>query len=254
MKQNEKIQTRKDEVRFKTSDIRRIIGKYLATNVLRTWNEDFVDDDTGEVVTIERNEILFERGKYIDNDLATEINFYLQSEDVKEVEVSNQRRLAYENKRTSLYPFKISATIGGKRHNFILQAQNIIKAYEVATDYIELNFTQPFDIVGIKLMDRIIILNDRLRKHVEAQEGANEEDEEEPNKQNYDFVVKTRDVDTAKVVITAWINSKIKERIEKENEECKVVDISILAASPFACNAIVEKAFCLAYKEQEESY
>jgi hypothetical protein len=52
----------------------------------------------------------------------------------------------------------------------------------------------------------------------------------------------------------AWINSKIKERIEKENEECKVVDISILAASPFACNAIVEKAFCLAYKEQEESY
>lgn len=96
MKQNEKIQTRKDEVRFKTSDIRRIIGKYLATNVLRTWNEDFVDDDTGEVVTIERNEILFERGKYIDNDLATEINFYLQSEDVKEVEVSNQRRLAYE--------------------------------------------------------------------------------------------------------------------------------------------------------------
>ena len=136
MKQNEKIQTRKDEVRFKTSDIRRIIGKYLATNVLRTWNEDFVDDDTGEVVTIERNEILFERGKYIDNDLATEINFYLQSEDVKEVEVSNQRRLAYENKRTSLYPFKISATIGGKRHNFILQAQNIIKAYEVATDYI----------------------------------------------------------------------------------------------------------------------
>ena len=228
MKQNEKIQTRKDEVRFKTSDIRRIIGKYLAANVLRTWNEDFVDDDTGEVVTIERNEILFERGKYIDNDLATEINFYLQSEDVKEVEVSNQRRLAYENKRTSLYPFKISATIGGKRHNFILQAQNIIKAYEVATDYIELNFTQPFDIVGIKLMDRIIILND--------------------------FVVKTRDVDTAKVVITAWINSKIKERIEKENEECKVVDISILAASPFACNAIVEKAFCLAYKEQEESY
>ena len=178
MKQNEKIQTRKDEVRFKTSDIRRIIGKYLAANVLRTWNEDFVDDETGEVVTIERNEILFERGKYIDNDLATEINFYLQSNDVKEVEVSNQRRLAYENKRTSLYPFKISATIGGKRHNFILQAQNIVKAYEVATDYIELNFTQPFDIVGIKLMDRVIILNDRLRKHVEAQEGANEEGEE----------------------------------------------------------------------------
>lgn len=62
MKQNEKIQTRKDEVRFKTSDIRRIIGKYLAANVLRTWNEDFVDDETGEVVTIERNEICLSAG------------------------------------------------------------------------------------------------------------------------------------------------------------------------------------------------
>ena len=51
MKQNEKIQTRKDEVRFKTSDIRRIIGKYLATNVLRTWNEDFVrsEEHTSEL-------------------------------------------------------------------------------------------------------------------------------------------------------------------------------------------------------------
>ena len=63
-----------------------------------------MDDDTGEVVTIERNEILFERGKYIDNDLATEINFYLQSEDVKEVEVSNQRRLAYEKQANQPLP------------------------------------------------------------------------------------------------------------------------------------------------------
>ena len=39
MKQPEKIQTRKDEVRFKTSNIRRIIGKYLAANVLKTWKD-----------------------------------------------------------------------------------------------------------------------------------------------------------------------------------------------------------------------
>jgi hypothetical protein len=233
MKQPEKIQTRKDEVRFKTSDIRRIIGKYLAANVLKTWKEDFLDESTGEVITIERNEILFERGKYIDNDLATRINFSIQAEDIKEVEVSNQRRLATQNKRTGLYPFKVSASIGMKRHNFILQAQNATKAIEVATDFIELNFSQSFDITGVKLMDDVVILNDRLRKYVEAQEGANEEgeeednaeeqrgdvkyykveaevtikteDEEEPNKTCYDFIVRTKDVDTAKVVITALL-------------------------------------------------
>jgi hypothetical protein len=277
---NEKIQTRKDEIRFKTSDIRRIIGKYLATNVLKTWKEDFVDESTGEVVTIERNEILFERGKYIDQELASQINFSIQAEEIKEVEVSNQRRLATLNKRTGLYPFKVSASIGMKRHNFILQAQNVTKAIEVATDFIELNFTQSFDITGVKMMDSVVILNDRLKKYVEAQDGANDageeadnaeeqrgdvkyykveaeiaiktNDEEEPEKTCYDFIVRTKDVDTAKVVITAWINAKVKERSEKDGDKRKIVDISILSASPFACNAIIEKSFCMAYKDEEE--
>lgn len=279
MTQPERIQTKKDEVRFRTSDVRRIIGKYLASHALKSWKEDFLDESTGEVVTIERNEILFERGKYIDNDLATQINFHIQCGDIEDVEVSNQRRLAILNKRTMLYPFKITALIGNKRHSFILQAQDVTKAIEVATDYIELNFTQSFDITGVKLMNEVVILNERLRKFVEAQEGANEageeadngedlrddtkyykieaevmirtENEEEPGKSCYDFIVRTKDVDTAKVVITAWINAKVKERTDRDGDERKVVDISILSASPFACNAIVEKAFCLAYQDQE---
>lgn len=279
MIQPENTQTRKDEVRFRTSDIRRIVGKFLASNVLKTWNEDFIDESTGEVVTIERNEILFERGSYIDDDLAQQINFSIQAEEIKDVEVSNQRRLATPNQRTGLYPFKVSARIGTKRHNFILQAQDATKAIEVATDYIELNFRNSFDITDIKLMDNVVILNDRLRKAVEAKEGGNEEgaepddgeetrddtkyykveaevaisteNEEEPEKKPYDFIVRTKDVDTAKVVITAWINAKVKERTERDGDERKLVDLSILFASPFACNAIIDKAFCLAYREQE---
>lgn len=84
MIQPENTQTRKDEVRFRTSDIRRIVGKFLASNVLKTWNEDFIDESTGEVVTIERNEILFERGSYIDDDLAQQINFSIQAEEIKD--------------------------------------------------------------------------------------------------------------------------------------------------------------------------
>lgn len=279
MIQPENTQTRKDEVRFRTSDIRRIVGKFLASNVLKTWNEDFIDESTGEVVTIERNEILFERGSYIDDDLAQQINFSIQAEEIKDVEVSNQRRLAAPNQRTGLYPFKVSARIETKRRTFILQAQDAAKAIEVATDYIELNFRNSFDITDIKLMDNVVILNDRLRKSVEAKEGANEEgaepdngeetrddtkyykveaevaisteNEEEPEKKPYDFIVRTKDVDTAKVVITAWINAKVKERTERDGDERKVIDLSILSASPFACNAIVDKAFCLAYREQE---
>lgn len=44
------------------------IGRKLAARVLRSWTEDFVDEDTGEVVTIERNEIILERDVVLDED------------------------------------------------------------------------------------------------------------------------------------------------------------------------------------------
>ena len=44
------------------------IGKRLAARVLRTWVEDFVDEDTGEVVSIERNEIVLESDTVLDEE------------------------------------------------------------------------------------------------------------------------------------------------------------------------------------------
>jgi DNA-directed RNA polymerase subunit beta len=40
----------------------------LAASVLRKWTEDFVDEDTGEVVTVERNEIILERDVVLDEE------------------------------------------------------------------------------------------------------------------------------------------------------------------------------------------
>jgi DNA-directed RNA polymerase subunit beta len=49
------------------------IGRKLAARVLNTWHEDFVDEDTGEVVSIERNEIILDRDTIIDKDNVEEI-------------------------------------------------------------------------------------------------------------------------------------------------------------------------------------
>ena len=46
-------------------DLPKSVGRKLAARVLRTWMEDFVDEDTGEVVSIERNEVLLERDTII---------------------------------------------------------------------------------------------------------------------------------------------------------------------------------------------
>ena len=50
-----------DEVKVSKAALKRSIGRKLAARVLRTWVEDFVDEDTGEVVSIERNEVVIDR-------------------------------------------------------------------------------------------------------------------------------------------------------------------------------------------------
>ncbi|MDP4798973.1 MAG: DNA-directed RNA polymerase subunit beta, partial [Crocinitomicaceae bacterium] len=50
-----------DEVKVSKTNLKKLIGRRLAARVLKTWIEDFVDEDTGEVVSIERNEVILDR-------------------------------------------------------------------------------------------------------------------------------------------------------------------------------------------------
>jgi len=50
-----------EEVKVSKTSLKKAIGQKLAARVLKTWVEDFVDEDTGEVVTIERNEVIIDR-------------------------------------------------------------------------------------------------------------------------------------------------------------------------------------------------
>jgi DNA-directed RNA polymerase subunit beta len=50
-----------DEVKVSKAGLQRVLGRRLAARVLKTWIEDFVDEDTGEVVSIERNEVIIDR-------------------------------------------------------------------------------------------------------------------------------------------------------------------------------------------------
>ncbi len=57
-----------EEVKADKKGLKKAIGRKLAARVLRKWSEDFVDEDTGEVVTIERNEIILERDVELDEE------------------------------------------------------------------------------------------------------------------------------------------------------------------------------------------
>ncbi|OUR90366.1 DNA-directed RNA polymerase subunit beta [Flavobacteriales bacterium 34_180_T64] len=62
-----------EEVKVSKSGLKKIVGRKLAARVLNTWHEDFVDEDTGEVVSIERNEIVLDRDTVIDKENIEEI-------------------------------------------------------------------------------------------------------------------------------------------------------------------------------------
>ena len=62
-----------EEIKVSKANLKKYFGRKLAARVLNTWHEDFVDEDTGEVVSIERNEIVLDRDTEIDKENVVEI-------------------------------------------------------------------------------------------------------------------------------------------------------------------------------------
>jgi DNA-directed RNA polymerase subunit beta len=82
-----------DEVQVNKKNLEKNIGKKLAARVLKSWMEDFVDEDTGEVVSIERNEIILERDTFLDEDniqliLDTDVKTIILQKDTEEEDYS----------------------------------------------------------------------------------------------------------------------------------------------------------------------
>lgn len=285
----EKINTRKDEVRYVTDDPKKMLGKWLPNDILQKWTEDFLDEDTGEVVTIERSQKLFERGTYIDQEVLAQIQFHIQAGAIKEVEVSNQKRIAFERQNTSLSPWTAQAEIGDRKHKFLLYASNIANVIDILNDYIELNYTEGFSIVNIKEMDSCIILTDNFSKkkvdmdmaYLKGEIGTSEyaehidsESEESGDilqkkfyqldvKITYEndvettqtFIVHTPDTERALMVISQYLK-KLEEDRKKVHEkngwseyEVRDFKLCIEKAAPIPVGAFIPKDFTMAYNE-----
>jgi len=93
-----------DEVNADKKSLDKFLGKKLAARVLRTWVEDFVDEDTGEVVSIERNEVVMERDTVLDESAIETISeMDVKSVFIQKEEVSGDYSIIYNtlNKDTS---------------------------------------------------------------------------------------------------------------------------------------------------------
>ncbi len=77
-----------EELKVTKTNLKKAVGRKLAARVLKTWVEDFVDEDTGEVVSIERNDVIIDRETVLEEEHIEEIlesgvaNILLHKEDV----------------------------------------------------------------------------------------------------------------------------------------------------------------------------
>jgi DNA-directed RNA polymerase subunit beta len=84
-----------EEVKATKTNLKQKIGRKLAARVLRSWTEDFIDEDTGEVITLDRNEVVLERNSIIDEAAidqiiqagATSVVLYRQDINVADYEI-----------------------------------------------------------------------------------------------------------------------------------------------------------------------
>ena len=275
------IETRFNEVRKITSDPKEMLNRYTVKRVLKTWMEDFTDEDTGEVVSIERNEVLFERGICIDQDVLVQIKFFMSAGDITEIEVSNQGRVAQQFENNYLYPYTAQAQISDKKVKFLFYSTKVETAFLLLKDYIELNYNNGFSIKMIKEFDSCIILTDTLKKFrsdipfeewdtINPDEIKDEDSEDKKFYQiecriNYDedysttqdFVVHSFNVDRCMMLINKYIKDQqdIKERqaIERGDEfERKEFHTMIESAKTISIGCFIPKEFSEAYRDQEK--
>ena len=85
-----------DEVKADKKSLQKCIGKKLAARVLRTWVEDFVDEDSGEVVSLERNEIILERDTVLDEEgIEVIVALNIKSVFIQKEEISGDYSIIY---------------------------------------------------------------------------------------------------------------------------------------------------------------
>lgn len=239
------VETRNNEIRLITSDPAQMLWKYTVKPVLKTWKEDFVDEDTKEIVTIERSMVLLDRGVLIDHDVLQSIRFWQEEGSVNEIEVSDQRRMGFEFKNEYMNPYKAAVKTREKKFSLLLYATSLAKAAEVITDYMELNLAEGFFITDIRELDSCVILVDVMKQltqkdidknvgYMKGEEIPKEDEdlEEEPEPDNKEEALKLK---------FYQINAKIQLVKEGENDEEQSGAFIVQTFSAMRANLIINK-------------
>jgi len=266
---------RKDYITRKVTP-RQGVGMYLAKNVLKTWNEKFVDEDTQEEVVIERSEVLFERNTKVDDKLANDVEEY----GISEIEVTNCPDRAEELQEFfDIAHVKVMMKNGyGTSANIIVRSDSLRSAMDLAADYAEGAENDIFHgmsgcvyINGTQILYGIKFIG-RTKEDIEAEEKAIEADQDAPRKEPFKvqasfldseyympgdkskngvhvkdtFVVWAYDVSTAKNIVEAWIKHEYETVIEGRES------LRVVGATQFIKHVYIPAECCNLYIKNDK--
>lgn len=228
------------ENKFKVTEVSAMIGLFAAEDITRTWKEDLTDEETGEVTTFTRKEIVVKKGMYIDNEIASQISFYQQAGELEAVWCSNECREGKVEQHEIMYKYKVVLK-DKKRKSALLWAQSVKQAYEVASDWFELNSDKKFIINSISEIKRNVYLKNEdsnTGKLYFIESILTYDNSTEQSKAKY--IIEADNTDMAQ-------NTLI-EYIRKEYDG--VNDIRLEVVRPLKYDTIIPKDFSLPYTDE----
>lgn len=125
-----------DIATFRTKDPNKILGKFLPHKILKSWTEEFIDEDTGKPVPVVRTQILVDSGEITRGKLQ-EIEFCLQSGEIEDVEICEENIREMTLPTTpwmKKYNVELYMGIAEKEH-YVVYAQTIPQAIIIAAEF-----------------------------------------------------------------------------------------------------------------------
>lgn len=138
------------ELQKKTLPVEEANGWYLMQTEKRYWDEDFLNEDTGNVSTVERYETLCGKGTQI-NDILKSL---LIENDIKTVKVSNIPLLGQQDKNLNLWGTDVKILTGkGNKKSYIVTADSPAAAEVFISEYLEVDLEATFKLIKINEQD-----------------------------------------------------------------------------------------------------
>ena len=246
-----------------TSDPHEMLGKYMTGRILRTWTEKFIDEDTGEEVPVQRSEVVMEyKDEPLNRDDISQLTFYLQSGEIKGVDVADVPIRFIKPEKSHLYlPFSVQFMFGIDKFTYFCYASNLEDAIKICMDFgVMYRHVSDFTPLKVSMISAALVQDtdpcipeneqienpmtpDKTYYKVTARLTYIEGSEVETD--DRDFIVNANDVGEAKTRMARYVRKFWKDMLEGVDN--KNNSYTIRKAAPITADAVVPLKFSALY-------